>query len=156
MTEFEMLLDNADKENITVDETSHFSGTRIKGLYFDKHIAINKDIETEAEKKCILAEEIGHYHTAVGNIIDQSSTENRKQELHGRIWAYNKLIGLTGIINSYRSGCATLYDTAEYLDVTEEFLSEAINYYKSKYGIFTTLDNYVIYFEPSLGVFELI
>ena len=31
-----------------------------------------------------------------------------------------------------------------------------MEYYKNKYGICTTIDNYVIYFEPSLGVFELL
>ena len=62
---------NAEKEDITIDETSHFSGTRIKGLYCDGYIAINKDIETETERACILAEELGHYYTSSGDIIDQ-------------------------------------------------------------------------------------
>lgn len=104
----------------------------------------------------MLAEELGHHHTTVGNMLDQSDTGNQKQELRARIWAYNKLIGLNGIINAYRHGCCSLYDAANYLDVTEEFLSEALEYYKNKYGICTTIDNYVIYFEPSLGVFELL
>lgn len=46
---------------------------------------------TETEKKCIMAEELGHYYTGVGNILDQSSISNKKQEIHGRIHAYNKL-----------------------------------------------------------------
>ncbi|MCI9430634.1 MAG: ImmA/IrrE family metallo-endopeptidase [Lachnospiraceae bacterium] len=124
---------------------------RIKG----NKIFIRSNLK-ETQKVCVLAEELGHHHTTVGNILDQSDTGNQKQELRARIWAYNKLIGLNGIINAYRHGCCSLYDAANYLDVTEEFLSEALEYYKNKYGICTTIDNYVIYFEPSLGVFELL
>ena len=43
-----------------------------------------------------MAEELGHYYTGVGDILDQSSVSNRKQELCGRVYAYNKLIGLAG------------------------------------------------------------
>ena len=63
---------------------------------------------------------------------------------------------LNGIINSYNAGCKSIYESAEYLDVTEEFLLECIECYRSKYGVCTTFDNYVIYFEPNLGVLELI
>jgi hypothetical protein len=111
---------------------------------------------TEAEKKCVLAEELGHHYTAVGDILDQSSAANRKQELRGRIIAYNKLIGLHGIIDAHKHHCQTISDTAEYLEVTEEFLLEALQYYNSSYGVYTKIDNYIIYFEPSLCVLELI
>ena len=39
-------------------------------------------------------------------------------------------------------------DRNEYLDATEEYLKEALLCYKSKYGICTAVDNYIIYFEP--------
>ena len=121
LTKYEMLLDNAENEDVTVEGTTHFSGTRIKGLYCDSHIAINKDIETETEKACVLAEELGHHYTAVGNILDQSSVESRKQEFRGRILAYNKLVGLRGIIDAFNNHCEIMAETAEYLGVTEEF-----------------------------------
>ena len=156
MTKYEMLLDNAENEYVTVEETTHFSGTRIKGLYCDSHIAINKDIETETEKACVLAEELGHHYTAVGDILDQSSVENRNQELRGRILAYNKLVGLRGIIDAYNNHCQNITETAEYLGVTEEFLNDTITYYKTKYGVYTTVDNYAIIFEPTIAVLELI
>ena len=38
----------------------------------------------------------------------------------------------------------------------EETLQEALNYYHARYGVCTQVDNYVIYFEPALGVMELI
>lgn len=40
-----------------------FQADRIKGLYCDGMIAVSKDIETSAEKSCIIAEELGHHLT---------------------------------------------------------------------------------------------
>lgn len=155
MTDYEMLLDSADIQNVTVDETSHFCGTQIKGLYLDNHIALSKDLRSDTQKRCILAEELGHYHTTVGDIIDQSSDANRKQELRARLWSYNKLIGLHGIISCHKAHYTTSYEMADYLGVTEEFLQEALQCYRSKYGICVQYDNYVIYFDP-IVVLELI
>ena len=151
MTTYEDLLIEADNnELITKEKNLPISMGRIKG----NRIAINKKL-TEKEKKCVLAEELGHYYTGTGNILDQSSVSNRKQELYGRVYAYNKLIGLMGIIQAHKHHCQNLYEIAEYLDVTEEFLADSLKYYKAKYGKSVNIDNYVIYFEPSLGVLEL-
>lgn len=149
---YEGLLNEADSYHlITKEKNLPVSKGRIKG----NKMAIRKDL-TNVEKKCVMAEELGHYHTTVGDIVQQSSDADHKQEHRARVWAYNRLIGMQGIINSYKRGCSSLHDTADYLEVTEEFLSEALMYYKSRYGLFTVVDNYIIYFEPSLGVFELI
>ena len=152
---YENLLDDANDSGITLDEKYTFD-SRLKGLYIDNNIALSSDLETSAEKSCILAEELGHHYTSSGNIIDMSIVANRKQELHARAWAYNRLIGLYGIINAYRAGCINSYEIAEHLNITEEFLNEALQYYRNKYGLCTTVDNYVIYFEPALGIFEQI
>lgn len=149
---YEELLIEADANNLTVKEKSlPISKGRIKG----NRIAIRKDM-TETEKACVLAEELGHYYTAVGNILDQSSIENRKQEMQGRILAYNKQVGLRGIIDAYLHNCKNLFETAEYLGVTEEFLNDSLTYYTNKYGVCTQVDNYVIFFQPNIGVMELI
>lgn len=151
---YEDLLSEANKNGIDVDESFPFNG-RTKGLYIDGNIALSNSLETTTEKTCILAEELGHHYTTSGNILDMEITGNRKQERKARIWSYNKLIGLMGLVNSYKAGCQTMHDMAEYLDVTEEFLAESINYYKSKYDVCATIDNYIVYFEPTLGVLEL-
>jgi Zn-dependent peptidase ImmA (M78 family) len=144
---YEDLLIEADANNlITKEKALPICKGRIKG----NRIAIRKDM-TEAEKKCVLAEELGHFYTASGNILDQSTVANRKQERLGRIFAYNTLVGLCGIIDACSHHCQSISEAAEYLDVTEEFFSESINYYKAKYGLYTTVGNYIIYFEP-LGV----
>lgn len=128
---------------------------RIKGLYCDGTIALSRSMETSAEQASVLAEELGHHLTASGNILDLSDVRSRKQEFRGRIWAYNRLIGLRGILRAYNAGCRNRYEMAELLGVTEEMLQEALTYYRARYGLYYRLDNYVIYFEP-LGVMEMI
>ena len=142
---YEQLLTAADQEGLLVKEQPL---TEHDGLIRGSRIAIRKDIETQAEKSCVLAEEIGHYHTSSGNILDQSKAESRKQEYRARLYGYNLKIGLTGLISAYEAGCRNLYEMAEYLNATEEYLKEAIQCYHSKYGVYAVVDNYVIYFEP--------
>ena len=149
---YESLVAESDNAGLVIKEKAlKYNDGRIKG----NRIAIRKDINTSVEKACVLAEELGHYHTTVGNILDQSIVSNRKQELRARVWAYNHLIGLIGIIKAFEHHCDSLNSMADYLGVTEKFLEEALAYYKSKYGIYTYLDNYIIYFEPNLGVMKL-
>ena len=148
---YEALLDEAYQSGLSVKEKPlKYNNGRIKG----SRIAIRKDIDTTPEKACVLAEEMGHHYTSVGNILDMSDARNRKQERQARMWAYNRLIGLCGIIKAYKAGCQNRYEIAEYLEVTEECLQECIEIYRDKYGVYTTVDNYVIYFLPNLAVME--
>lgn len=99
---YETLLDEAHNNGLIVKEKPlHSSNGRIKG----NRIAIRENIDTSAEKACVLAEELGHHYTTVGNIIDLTDAQNRKQERQARLWAYNKQIGLTGIIRAFEAGC---------------------------------------------------
>lgn len=150
---YEELLMQADDEGLIVKEKPLCNNDgRIKG----NRIAIRQDIPTLKEKSCVLAEELGHYYTTTGDILDQSSVENRKQELRARLWAYNCKIGLYGIIHAYRAKCRNAAEMAEHLNVSEEFLHEAISQYRSKYGVCVEIDNYVIFFIPTLAVLERI
>ena len=58
---YEQLLTAADQEGLLVKEQPL---TEHDGLIRGSRIAIRKDIETQAEKSCVLAEEIGHYRTS--------------------------------------------------------------------------------------------
>ena len=150
---YEALLDEAHQEGLIVKEKPlKYNNGRIKG----KRIAIRQDIATNTEKTCVLAEELGHHHTSVGNIIDMNDVRNRQQERQARLWGYNKLIGLTGIIKAFRAGCQSRHEVAELLNVTDEFLKECIDCYRDKYGVCTEIDNYIIYFIPHLAVMEKI
>ena len=152
MNLYEILLDNAFNDGMLVKEKPlQGSDGRIKG----NKIAIRKDM-TIPEKTCALAEELGHHETSVGNILDMTSAANRKQEHQARLWAYNKQIGLIGLVRAFEHGCQNRFEIAEYLEVTEEFLEECIECYRNKYGICKRLDNYVMYFIPQLSVMKLV
>ena len=135
---------------ITKEKPLRANKGRIKG----NRIAIKKDM-TELEKKCVLAEELGHHYTSVGNILDQTDTSNRKQERRARVWAYCKLLSLDDLIDSCKCGCTNRYEIADHLNVTEEFLIDCLAYYREKYGLYTKHKNYVVYFDP-LGILSLL
>lgn len=107
---------------------------------------------SDKEAACTLADEPGHHYTPGGDIIDQTSTEHRKQELKARLRGYNRLIGLHGIVNAYEAGCQSLHETADHLSVTEKYLRDCIEAYRSKYGTCVKYGNYYIYFEPYFTV----
>ena len=125
------------------------------GLIIDNNVAIRKSLLTSVHKKCTLAEEMGHSQTAAGDLLDQRNVTNQKLEKRGRIWGYNRLIGLWGIVAAYQRGCSNRYEMAEYLGVTEEFLNDALKSYAAKYGVYARTGNYLIVFEPNLSVIEL-
>ncbi|MFA4137166.1 MULTISPECIES: ImmA/IrrE family metallo-endopeptidase [unclassified Brevibacillus] len=127
---------------------------RIKGLYSDNIIGINKFIPTSIEKLCVLAEELGHYFTSSGDILDQSKIVNRKQEKRARTWGYEKLIPLSAFVQAHKHGVRNRYELADYLGVTEDFLESALNRYIEKYGTHVIVGNSIVTFEP-LGVAEL-
>lgn len=142
-----------DDLNIVEMDLSEVSG--LKGLYVNGRIAINVKM-SDIEKACVLAEELGHHYTTYGNILDQSDTSNRKQELRARAWAYNKQIGLLGLIRAYEHGCRNRFEVAEFLEVTEKVLEECLTFYRNKYGMCKAVDNYVVYFIPNLVVMKKI
>ena len=155
MTKFEQLAQEANDNGLEVLEMA-FNSNRIKGLYCNSTIAINDKLKDSRNKACILAEEIAHHDLTVGNILEQSNTQNRKQEMLARMSAYNRMIGLIGLINAFNAGCRNRFEIAEYLDVTEEFLIDALESYRNKFGEYTTIDEYVIYFEPYLSIAKMI
>lgn len=149
---YEALLNEADSRQLIVKEKPLI---RNNGLVLGNKIAIRKDIETEVEKSCVLAEELGHYYTSSGNIIDMQDALNRKQERRARLWAYNKMITMDKLAEACEYGCRNRYEIAEYLDVTEEFLQEAIDSYKQIYGTtYHQCGDYLICFEP-LGIYNI-
>lgn len=148
---YECILDKINNEGIHLIEFS-FKGI-IKGLYSDNTIAISKNLYNDTEKKCILAEELGHYYTSYGEILNMKDVKAKKQELIARKWAYENLISINNLIDAFNNGINGRYELAMYLSVTEEFLQECIDYYESKYGQYFKSNNYIITFNP-LTIFK--
>jgi hypothetical protein len=127
----------------------------LSGICKNNKIAIEKTLNLR-EKNCILSEELGHYCTTYGNIIDQTDIKNIQQEKKARNWGYEKLVGIVDLINCFNKGIRSKHEIAEYLDVTEEFLGQAIQHYREKYGICYEIDNYLVYFEPNLIILKML
>lgn len=123
MTKYEELLAEYEEELFIQERPM-----KNDGLYADGCAWINAN-KSSSSKRCILAEEVGHYKTTGGDILDQTSIENQRQELRARRWAYNKLLPLNDIIRAVKSGHTEIWDMADYLDVDEIFLRDALKYY---------------------------
>lgn len=118
-----------------------------KGLCKGNKIGISKDLDT-IEKRCILAEEVSHGLYTVGNILDQNDQQNRKQEYFARKKALECLVPLSEIVRAYNAGLQAPHEMAEYLEVTEQILKDAMAHHERKNGPCTFLDGQIIRFSP--------
>lgn len=140
-----------DYDHIKIKETNILPDN-LSGLNFNNIILLNNK-NKHIKKVEILAEEIAHYKITYGDIRDQSNILNKKFELKARRLGCELVITLDGIIEALHYGVHNLYGLADFFEVTEQYVLNAINHYKMKYGSSTWHKNYVIKFEP-LQVFE--
>lgn len=154
MTKTNSLYDYAELNNIAIIDAEIPSDV-LRGLYFDNTIVLDTRIDTTAELRCVLAEEIGHYETSTGHILDQTSVPAIKQELNAHRRAHEKLISFDQLIESFEIGCRNRHEIADHLGVTEKFLEEAVDQYKMIYGSYKVFDGYVLYFDP-LGIMKML
>ena len=151
---YEKLLDEAVENGLTVIERYPFLSPRIRGLCCDDTIAISAQVETEAERKVVLCEELTHALHSYGNILEDAQMERRTRE---RI--FDRLIGLEGLLGAFLAGCREPWEFAEHFDVPEEFLLEAVACYRARFGTLTRLctedGEFAISFEPTLRVRRL-
>lgn len=118
-----------------------------KGLCKGHKIGISKDLDT-IEKRCILAEEVSHGLYTVGNILDQNDLQNKKQEYFARKKALEFLVPLSEIVRAYNAGIQEPHEMAEYLEVTEQILTDALALHERKCGPCTFLDGQIVRFSP--------
>lgn len=151
LVNYEEILSLCDDAGLTVREMPLKAHD---GLIYGRNVGIRKNIRTHKKKSEICAEELAHSMLTVGNILDQSDENNRRQERIARDRAYDIKIGLEGLVSAYKAGCSDRYEIAEYLDCTVEYLLDAIERYHEKYGLYVKHENYLIYFEP-LSIVEI-
>ncbi|MBH4602990.1 ImmA/IrrE family metallo-endopeptidase [Staphylococcus aureus] len=123
------------------------------GVCTDFVILIDKNL-SETRKAEVLYEELAHHKLTYGNILDQSKWINRKFENYARRHGFISAVPLREIVEAYNYGVRNLYELSEYLQLSEEYILEAIEQYKKIYGIGTRYGEYSITFEP-LRVFKL-
>lgn len=125
-----------------------------KGFYSDDLIFIDKKL-SDAEKLENLFEELAHHKLTYGNILDQSTFNNRKFENYARRHGYENALPLNKIIGAYRYGVSSLHELADYVQLSEEYVHTVLQHYKNKFGLSTCHNGYLIRFEP-LQVFKYI
>lgn len=123
------------------------------GFYINGKIYINSNL-SETRKAEVLYEELAHHKLTYGNILDQSKWINRKFENYAKRHGYEAALPLRIIVEAHHYGVSSLYELADYVQLSEEHVLEILEYYKIKFGIGTHYGNYSITFEP-LRVYEL-
>lgn len=155
MTKYERTLQEASDKGLTVAEDVPFT-SGVDGLVIGDVIGLSRRLQSYKEKACVLAEEIAHHDLNVGDILDQPDAGNSQQEYRARIRAFDRLVGLSGIVTCFKGGDRSLWEMAEHLEVTEDFLREALEAYRLRYGDGILVDGCWISFEPHLDVVEMV
>ena len=155
MPTYEVLLDEALEQGLTVIEKYPFTSPRIRGLCCDDVIALSEKIDTEAERRVVLCEELTHAAHSTGNILDDPHMEQR-----ARARSVDRLVGLGGLIRASLAGCREAWEFAEMLNVPEAFLAELMANYRARYGTMTTVSTdqgvFALAFEPVFRVKRLV
>ena len=148
---YEALLEEARQKGLVVIEKYPFHSPNIRGLCCDDTIALNAQIDTEAERTVILCEELAHAAQAAGNILQDPRMERRAREQ-----SFDRLISPEGLIHAYLCGCREAWEFAEHFGVTEAFLCEAMENYRARFGVLKRIsfngEDYAITFEPTLRI----
>lgn len=118
----------------------------LKGVYKDNRIIIHERM-TQRHKRCILAEELGHHFTSVGNILDVRRPGHTKQEHQARRWGAHLLVQPKTLAKALMH-CTHMEELLDYLDVTPEFLLEAVTYFESQYGPHYDVGTHYLVFSP--------
>ena len=139
-------------KHIPIDDRIALKGD-FEGLYDNGVILIDKNL-SETRKAEVLYEELAHHKLTYGNILDQSKWINRKFENYARRHGYEVALPIRIIIEAHHFGVSNLYELAQYVQLSEEYVLEILEHYKQKHGIGTHYGNYSITFEP-LRVYKL-
>ncbi|MCH4405001.1 ImmA/IrrE family metallo-endopeptidase [Staphylococcus haemolyticus] len=136
---------------IEIEETNRLPKFQ-PGFYINGKIYINSNL-SETRKAEVLFEELAHHKLTYGNILDQSKWINRKFESYARRHGYEAALPLRIIVEAHNYGVSSLYELADYVQLSEKYIVEILGHYKQKHGLTTRYGKYVIQFEP-LRVFE--
>ncbi|AWK52241.1 Zn peptidase [Clostridium beijerinckii] len=124
------------KENIILEET-HIQHKDTKGIYFNvpgipPTIGISKSIIND---RCmylsILAEELGHHFTTLGDLTVKSSNyseklQKNKKENTAKLWAADFLISDEDFVQALYNCISTPCDMCDHFNVTDEILNYKI------------------------------
>ena len=134
MTQFEELLQQMEDSGVAVKEDPRlpapFLGLYL--LYENQHTIILSPGLSAAGKLCVLAEEVAHYETAIGDMRTLPPALNHLQEKRALSLAIERLIPFDALARAVHRFVWTKYAAAEHFGVTEEFIEQAVEHYRKK------------------------
>lgn len=90
----------------------------------------NKKIHSETERKCLLAEELGHYYYDAYYTLNSDQAFIDKQEYRAKKWKCLTCVSRQSILDCFKRGITNLYDIATELQVEPNMIQFAYDYYK--------------------------
>lgn len=129
--ELNKLYDIATRENISIEDFKMKNKAIIVRIDKEYYIGLNySKIEGITEEKELLAEELGHYYcNAFYNSNSDFSTISKK-EYRANKWKCTILVSVNDFIDAFNKGLKNIYEIAEYLNLSEDTVAFAYNYYK--------------------------
>ena len=86
-----------------------------------------------------MAEELGHHYTGQDRILIYDTVDDWRSEARARRWAHNRLLS-PDAIRTAAQNTDDIFEIAEALNVSVEFLRESIDDFQSK-GIWSLMYN---------------
>ena len=129
--ELNKLYDIATRENISIEDFKMKNKAIIERIDKEYYIGLNySKIKSITEEKELLAEELGHYYcNAFYNSNSDFSTISKK-EYRANKWKCTVLVSANDFIDAFNKGLKNIYEIAEYLNLSEDTVAFAYNYYK--------------------------
>ena len=136
----------AEQQKIIIDE--YPLGDELRAIYLkireleNPIIFLNENLSYYSpETRCVLAEELGHYFTTIGNALYQHRNYSdvlrvNKIEKAALRWAGHFLIPDEDLCEALRHGQPSLYELSEIFNVTEPFMKSRLDTFKEEeYGL---------------------
>lgn len=154
MNTLEKLFQIAADENITIDYTDSLPNGLL-GLHIHLDgighiISILRSVKDNRNTFIeVLAEELGHYFTAVGdNLINIENYRDYlkvcKDERQALNWSVNALIKNSDLEKAFKNNCSSYYDISEFLNIPEGLVKEKFTYLANKCNGYVKLGDYNI------------
>jgi len=125
MIDTNTLFSIAEKENIDIFDYSF--NDNINGVFVEQLRAIGlKPVLNDIERKCTLAEELGHYYcNATYPLSCTDKTLIDKAEYRAKKWSAKYLISPSDIQRAKLCGLKQKWEIADFLGVTEDVIERA-------------------------------
>ena len=128
--ELNKLYDIADRENISVIDFKMKNKAIIAKVDKKYCVGLNySNINNSCEEKELLAEELGHYYCNAFYNTHTDETVIRKKEYRARKWAFTSLVPASKVLFLQDEGYKYCYEIADALEVSEELVKQAYDYY---------------------------